>query len=66
VGVAITYDMLTLAYKNLQSNTIAADKSLKTGSCLCILGEYDDESKASCMILYTSAKPDKATGACGM
>ncbi len=60
----ITDDVLSLAYKDLQGNAIAADKIPKDGEgYLRILGQDDDETEASCMIIYTKAKPDEANGA---
>ena len=60
----VTDDVLTLSYKDLDGNSIAASTIPKEGGgYLRILGLDDDETEASCMILYTKAKPDVAGGA---
>jgi hypothetical protein len=60
----ITDDVMSLNYKDLDGKDI--DKSMlpKDGKgYLRIVGLATDETEASCMILYTKAKPDVAGGA---
>jgi len=57
----ITADVLSLSYKDLNGNMIDASKIPKDGEAyLRIRGNMTEAIGASCMILFTKAKPDVA------
>jgi len=60
----ITDDVMSLSYKDLEGKAVPASALPKDGEgYLRILGRVDDEIEASCMILYSKAKPGVAGGA---
>lgn len=60
----ITDDVMSLSYKDLDGKAVPASALPKDGEgYLRILGRADDETEASCMILYTKAMPGVAMGA---
>lgn len=60
----ITDDVMSLSYKDLDGKAVDAADLPKDGEgYLRILGRVDDEIEASCMILYSKAKPGVANGA---
>ncbi len=60
----VTDDVMSLAYKDLDGKAVDAAKLPKDGEgYLRILGRVNDEIEASCMILYSKAKPGVANGA---
>ncbi|RLA58244.1 MAG: hypothetical protein DRQ78_12380 [Epsilonproteobacteria bacterium] len=63
-AAVITNDVLSLSYKDLEGNAVDASKLPKDGEgYIRIRGNEMEAIGASCMILFTKAKPDVAGGA---